>query len=48
MVQRWVASALSDASKRFRALRGFRDMKQLIAALQARVSPAEIDQRKVA
>ena len=48
MVQRWVASALSDASKRFRALRGFRDMKQLIAALQARVAPAEFDQRKVA
>jgi len=48
MVQRWVASALSDASQRFRALRGFRDMAQLIAALQARVSPADIDQRKVA
>jgi putative transposase len=48
MVQRWVASALSDASTRFRALRGFRDMKVLIAALQARLMPAEIDQRKAA
>jgi transposase-like protein len=48
MVQGWVASALSGASRRFRALRGFRDMKALIAALQARVTPAEVDQPKVA
>jgi hypothetical protein len=26
MLQRWIASALSDASQRFRALRGYRDM----------------------
>jgi transposase-like protein len=48
MVQRWVASALSDAGQRFRALRGFRDMPSLIAALKERVSPAEVVQRKVA
>jgi putative transposase len=48
MVQRWVASALSDAGQRFRALRGFRDMPSLIAALKDRIPPVEIDQRKVA
>ena len=48
MVQRWVASALSDASQHFRALRGFREMLQLIAAMQERVAPVEIDQRKAA
>jgi transposase-like protein len=48
MVQRWVASALSDACTRFRALRGHRDIGKLIAALQARIAPAERDQRKAA
>jgi len=48
MVQRWVASALSDASPRFRALRGYRDIAHLIKALQARVPTDEADQRKVA
>ena len=48
MVQRWVASALSDASQRFRALRGFRDMPHLIAALNERVTSVDIDQRKAA
>jgi hypothetical protein len=48
MVQRWVASALSDAGQRFRALRGFRDLPSLIAALKDRVAPVQIDQRKVA
>jgi hypothetical protein len=36
MTLRWVASALSDACGRFRSLRGHRDMKALIAALEAR------------
>jgi transposase-like protein len=35
MALRWVASALSDASRRFRKLRGHRDMKTLLAALDA-------------
>jgi putative transposase len=38
MTQRWVASALSDAKDRFRKLRGYRDMKQLAAALSKRVA----------
>ena len=37
MTLRWVASALSDATDRFRKLRGHRDMKQLIAALDKRL-----------
>ncbi|MCI4431763.1 MAG: hypothetical protein JHC40_21660 [Burkholderiales bacterium] len=40
MTLRWVASALSDASRRFRKLRGHRDMKVLLAALQERVAHA--------
>ena len=45
MTLRWVASALSDAKDRFRKLRGYRDMKQLTAALTTRVAqtqPAEL------
>jgi len=45
MTLRWVASALSDAKDRFRKLRGYRDMKQLTAALTKRVAanrPAEL------
>ncbi|MDZ7654132.1 MAG: hypothetical protein U5L03_17050 [Burkholderiaceae bacterium] len=36
MVMRWVASALSDASKRMRRLRGCGQMRSLIKALDAR------------
>lgn len=45
MTLRWVASALSDAKDRFRKLRGYRDMKQLMAALTKRVAetpPADL------
>jgi transposase-like protein len=45
MTLRWVASALSDAKDRFRKLRGYRDMRQLMAALTKRVAenrPAEL------
>jgi transposase-like protein len=41
MTLRWVASALSDACGRFRSLRGHRDMKALIAALEARCATLE-------
>lgn len=41
MTLRWVASALSDASGRFRKLRGHRDMKFLIAILDKRLALAE-------
>jgi transposase-like protein len=45
MTLRWVASALSDAKDRFRKLRGYRDMKLLMAALDKRIvtdQPAEL------
>jgi putative transposase len=38
MTLRWIASALSEAKDSFRKLRGHRDMKQLIAALDERVA----------
>jgi transposase-like protein len=43
-VQRWVASALLHAEKRFRKVRGFRDMDVLIRVLSRKTS----DQKKVA
>lgn len=38
MTLRWVASALSDAKDRFRKLRGYRDMKDLVAVLERRIT----------
>ena len=40
MILRWVASSLSDASARFRKLRGFAEMKALLKALEQR-APGE-------
>ena len=40
-VLRWVASALSDASARFRRLRGFAEMKTLLKALDQRRAPTD-------
>jgi len=49
MVLRWVASALSDASGRFRKLRGFAEMKTLLKALDQRAPKENIEaSRKVA
>jgi transposase-like protein len=48
MTLRWVASALSDASGRFRKLRGCRDMKQLIAALDGHLTKFENVELKAA
>jgi transposase-like protein len=45
---RWVAGALSDAKGRFRKLRGHRDMKLLLAALQARSTHVMAAERKAA
>jgi putative transposase len=38
MTLRWIASALSEAKDSFRKLRGHRDMKDLIVALEDRVA----------
>jgi hypothetical protein len=48
MVLRWVASSLHEASRGFRAVRGYRDMKTFITALTQRVHTTSDAQRKVA
>lgn len=49
MIMRWVASALSDASGRFRKLRGFAEMKNLLTVLEQHASGVHIEaSRKVA
>ncbi len=48
MVLRWVGSALNEASRGFRTIRGYRDMKRLKAALAQRVPSASHAQLKVA
>jgi transposase-like protein len=48
MVLRWICTALHEASGGFRAVRGFRDMKPLVAALEEHVQLATAIERKVA
>jgi putative transposase len=49
MILRWVASSLSDASGRFRKLRGFAEMQILLKALEQRAPGEQIEAaRKVA
>lgn len=48
MVLRWVGSALNEASRGFRAVRGYRDMKRLTAALAQSMQSASQTQFKVA
>ncbi len=49
MILRWVASSLTDASARFRKLRGFAEMKALLKALEQRAPDNQIEaSRKVA
>ena len=48
MTLRWVAGALSDAKHRFRKLRGYRDMKTLLAALAASTTDTKRSERKAA
>ena len=48
MTLRWVAGALSDAKQRFRKLRGHREMKTLLAALEAKTTDSQRSQRKAA
>jgi hypothetical protein len=43
MTLRWIASTLSDAKDRFRRLRGHRDMKHLMIALDKRVAEQSLD-----
>ena len=39
MIQRWVASALVDTEPRFRRVRGYRDLRYLVAALDVLAPP---------
>lgn len=39
MIRRWVASALVEAEPRFRRGAGYRDLRYLVAALDALASP---------
>ena len=39
MIQRWVASALVEAEPRFRRVRGYRDLRYLVGALDALAPP---------
>lgn len=48
MVLRWIGTALHEASGGFRAVRGFRDMKRLVAALEEHVQLATHIERKIA
>jgi putative transposase len=48
MLLRWIGTALHEASGGFRAVRGFRDMSRLDAALARHVQPTTDLQRKVA
>ena len=47
MIQRWVSAALLEAEKNFRRVRGYRDMRHLIRALDA-LSPHDTKQSQVA
>ena len=47
MIQRWVASALLEAEQHVRRVRGYRDMRHLVRALDA-LSPPEADVERVA
>lgn len=48
MTLRWIAGALSDAKGRFRKLRGYRDMRTLLAALKAKSASVAEAHRKAA
>lgn len=48
MVLRWIATSLNHAAHGFRAVRGYRDMKQLVAALARAVSATPDRKLKVA
>jgi len=45
MVLRWVVTALMEAEKKFRRVKGYRDMPQLLAALEATVGAEALDRK---
>ena len=48
MVLRWIGTALHEATGGFRAVRGFRDIKRLVAALEEHVQLTTHMERKIA
>jgi putative transposase len=48
MIVRWVASAVREAEKKFRRLKGYKQMPQLLAALDAHAPSPQLDMRKKA
>lgn len=48
MVRRWIAAAPTDASRCFRAVRSYRDMKHLFSALAQRAEAITTTNRKAA
>lgn len=48
MIVRWVASALREADKKFRRLKGHKDMPRLVAALEQHQSGLQVDTKKKA
>jgi putative transposase len=48
MIVRWVASALREADKTFRRLRGHKDMPPLVAALEKHQAGLQVDTKKKA
>ena len=46
MILRWVGSAILEAEKKFRRIRGYREMPVLVQALHGRVSSKEVQRGK--
>jgi len=45
MALRWGVSGLLEAQKRFRRVKGFREMPQMIAALEATIKNETLDSK---
>ena len=48
MIVRWVATAVREAEKKFRRLKGYKEMPQLLAALDAYAPSQPLDMRRKA
>ena len=46
MIVRWVATAVREAERKFRRLKGHKDMPRLVAALDAHQRSLQIDKEK--
>jgi putative transposase len=46
MLLRWIGASLREAQNKFRRLRGFRDMKHLVAALDRRTQHPGVELKK--